>query len=323
MIKPHPQRGAALLSILLIVAALAVAALIATTAIARQTDLAKAAARRSDASWAAYSAEALALSAVGELSTLTNGQLTPLTTGLMEPVVIPVRGGVVSLEVSDASNCFNVNALGSPDEGAATLARLSWISLLGDMEIPTTDAASLANALSDWLDADSDARQGGAEDGYYLTLQPAYRAANQLMDSPRELASVLGYSKALQDALEPFICARREPLMSRLNINTLRPDQAPLLRASYSEALTLAAATRILENRPETGWPGVDQFEALPDIRTIPEGQKRTEALSTTSSMYLAEGQTVLDGGSWPFSFVISAGGGAAPTIVWRRTGEE
>lgn len=323
MTEPDPQRGAALLSILLIVAALAVAALIATTAIVRQTDLAKAASRRSDASWAAYSAEALALSAVGELSSLTSGQLTPLTAGISSPVVIPVRGGIVSLQVSDASNCFNVNALGNPEEGAATLARLSWASLLGDIGVPPTEANGLANALADWLDADSETRQGGAEDGYYLTLKPAYRTANQPMDSPRELASVSGYTKALREALEPLICARTETRMTRLNINTLRPEQAPLLRAAYSEALTLAAAARILENRPETGWSSVDQFEALPDIRTIPEGQKRTDALSITSSIYLAEGQTVLDGGSWPFSFIISATSGAAPGIVWRRMGEE
>lgn len=323
MIRPDPQRGAALLSILFIVAALAVAALMATMAITQQTTMAKAASRRADAGWAAYSAEALALSAVAEMSGLTSGQLTPLTVGLSQPVVLPLRGGVVSLQVSDASNCFNINALANPDEGAATYARLSWATLLRDLDIPASDASSLANALADWLDADSNTRQGGAEDGYYLTLSPGYRAANQPMDSPSELASVMGYTPPLRKALAPLICARPEPQMSRLNINTLRPDQAALLRATYSDALTLAAAERILLNRPDTGWASVDEFEALPDIRTIPEGQKRTEALSTLSTTYLAEGQTTLDGGSWPFSFIISAKSGAAPQTMWRRMGED
>lgn len=323
MTKPDPQRGAALLSVLLIVAALAVAALIATTAIARQTDLAKAASRRSDATWAAYSAEALALSAVQELSGMTSGQLTSTTVGLGETAIIPVRGGIVSLEINESENCFNINALGNPDEGAATLARLAWATLLQELDIPATDANYLANALADWLDADSNTRQGGAEDGYYLTLQPAYRAANQLMDSPRELASVMGYTKELREALAPLTCARPETKMTRLNINTLRPDQAALLRATYSEALTLASSMRILENRPQSGWSGVDQFELLPDIRTIPVGQKRTESLSITSSHYLAEGKATLDGGSWPFSFIIAAQNGATPRTVWRRMGEE
>ncbi|PKP83479.1 MAG: hypothetical protein CVT79_01360 [Alphaproteobacteria bacterium HGW-Alphaproteobacteria-18] len=323
MIQADPQRGAALLSIMLIVAALAVAAVIAITAIARQTDLAKAASRRSDASWAAYSAEALALSAVQEISTVTNGQLTSAATGLGEPVIIPVRGGIVALKVKEAENCFNINALGNPDEGAATFARLSWATLLQDLEISATEANNLANTLADWLDADSATRQGSAEDGYYLTLRPAYRAANQPMDSPRELASVMGYTKELREALAPLICARPDTKMTRLNINTLAPDQAALLRVAYSNALTLAAAMRILEDRPQSGWSGVDQFEALPDIRTIPEGQKRTEALSITSSHFLAEGQATLDGGSWPFSFIITADSGNTPRTVWRRMGEE
>lgn len=323
MTRPDPQRGAALLSILFIVAALAVAALVTTMAIAQQTTLAKAASRRADANWAAYSAEALALSAVVEMSGITGGQLTGLTVGLSRPVVLPLRGGVVSLQLSDASNCFNINALANPDEGAATYARLSWANLLRDLDIPATDASSLANALADWLDADSNTRQGGAEDGYYLTLRPAYRAANQPMDSPAELASVMGYTSPLRKALAPLICARPELQMTRLNINTLRPDQASLLRAAYSDALTLAAAERILQDRPDTGWASVADFEALPDIRTIPEGQKRTEALSTFSTTYLAEGQTTLDGGTWPFSFIISTSSGNAPKTIWRRMGED
>jgi general secretion pathway protein K len=323
MTPGHRQRGAALLSILLIVAALAVAALIATTAIARQTDLAKVAARRSDAAWAAHSAEALALSAVAELSALTSGQTTKQTPGLGEPIVIPVKGGVVSLEVHDAANCFNLNALANSNEEAATRARLSWASLLIDLDIPASDANSLANTLADWLDTDGNTRQGGAEDGYYLTLSPQYRAANQPMTSPRELASILGYSKSLRNALVPLVCALPDTNPAKLNINTLQPEHAPLLRAMYSEALSLDAAERILSGRPDEGWAGIEAFEAQPDIRTIPEGQKRTESLSVTSFLFLAEGQTTLDGGSWPFSFLISANGGSEPQTIWRRMGEE
>lgn len=323
MNQADSQRGAALLSILLIVAALAIAALIATTAIARQTDLAKAATRRSDAGWAAYSAEALALSAVSELSAIANGQLTPLTPGLGEPVIIPVKGGIVSLEISDATNCFNLNALASADEGAATLARLSWATLLTDLDIPATDASSLANALADWLDSDANTRQGGAEDAYYMSLTPPYRAANQIMQSPQELASVIGYTRQLREELAPLVCALPETNKTRMNINTLRPDQAALLRAMYSEALTLAAAERILADRPESGWASVAEFEALPDIRAIQEGQKLTDNLATTSSLYIVEGRTRLDAGSWPFSFLISAKGGTEPNTIWRRMGEE
>lgn len=317
------QSGAALLSILLIVAALAVAALMATTAIARQTDIAKTAARRADASWAAYSAEALAKSAVAELMTHTGGRVTLMTPNLGETVSAPVRGGFVSLEISDAANCFNLNSLAGADEGASTLARVGWTTLLRDLDVPANDATILANTLADWIDADANSRPGGAEDGYYLSLRPAYRAANRMMDSPRELASVMGYSLALRDALKPFVCALPDDRPARININTLSPEQAALLRATYSEALTLAAAERILMNRPEGGWPDVDSFERLPDIRAIPEGQKRTDAVSVTTGVFAVTGRTTLDSGVWPFSFLIAANSGSEPETIWRRMGEE
>lgn len=319
----NSQSGAALLSILLIVAALAVAALVATTAIVRQTEVAKAATRRSDAGWSAYSAEALAKSAVAELMSLTSGRVSLLTPNLGEPVAVPVKGGFVSLTVTDAANCFNLNSLANPDEGASTLARVSWATLLRDLDIPASEAATLANILADWLDSDSNSRQGGAEDGYYLSLRPPYRTANRMMDSPRELASVMGYSPALREALAPLICAFPDTRLARLNINTLDPEKAALLRAVYSETLTLAAAERILMNRPEGGWPDVADFEVVPDIRAIPEGQKRTESISVTSEVFAVSGRTLLDGGVWPFSFLIAANSGSEPETIWRRMGEE
>lgn len=323
MTRTHDQKGAALLSILMIVAALSIAALIAVSAIARQTDLSKAASRRADAGWAVYSAEAVALSAISTLQTQDAGNSLAMRLSLGERQTVPVQGGIVSLSVSDATNCFNVNALAGPEESAARMARVGWARLLQDLGLSASEANDLTDALTDWIDADSTPRTGGAEDGYYLTLSPAYRAANQRMDSPRELAAVRGYTGALREALTPLACALRQPSVSHLNINTLTPQQAPLLRALYSDAIGLAAAARILANRPQEGWANVEAFEALPDIRAIPPGQKRTDMIGTTSNLYLVEGFVSLDAGLWPFSFMIRSDGGQPARIIWRRMGEE
>ncbi|MFN4023659.1 MAG: type II secretion system minor pseudopilin GspK [Hyphomonas sp.] len=323
MSRRDHQKGAALLSILMIVAALSVAALVAVSAIARQTDLSKAASRRADAGWAVYSAEAIALSAITTLQRDAGNQSLAVRLGLGETQMVPVQGGVVSLQVSDATNCFNVNALAGPEEGAARLARLGWSRLLQDLGLSVADANDLTDALADWIDADSTPRRGGAEDGYYLTLSPPYRAANQPMDSPRELAAVRGYTGELREALAPLACTLQQPSLVRLNVDTLTPQQAPLLRASYSDAIGLAAAERILANRPMQGWGSVDAFETLPDIRAIPPGQKRTDMIGVTSNLFLVEGFVALDAGRWPFSFMIQSDGGQSPRIVWRRMGEE
>lgn len=319
----HSQRGAALLSILVLVMAMSVAAVLATTAISRQTEMIKLSRAKSDSMWAAYSAEAFAKSGISEFASLAQDQAGLLTSNMEAPLTFPVRGGYISLTLKDGMNCFNINALGSDDEGAAKIAHESWTRLLTDLDISQYEASTLANTLSDWIDKDSQARQNGAEDSYYLTLTPPYRAANQTMDSPKELAAVLGYTPALIEALEPFTCAMPETKMMKLNINSVSPQNASLLRAIYSHELSLSAAERILIDRPDIGWENVEAFETLPDIRMIPPGARRTESITTETTIFRADGNIVVEGRSWPFSFLISTETSSQPTTLWRRIGEE
>ncbi|MFN7055248.1 type II secretion system minor pseudopilin GspK [Hyphomonas sp.] len=317
------EKGAALLSVLLVVAALSAAAVVASAAIARQTDTSRAAARRADAGWAALSAEALARSAIADLMRTTAGQVNVLTPGLGEPVAFAARGGVISLSVEDAANCLNLNSFASASDAGVLTARTGMIRLLDGIGVPEGDASALADTLADWIDADSTPRARGAEDEYYLSLDPPYRTANGPLESPRELAAILGYTPALREALAPLVCALPGPAQAALNLNTLKPEQAPLLRALYAPDLRLQTAERLLEQRPTGGWRSVEDFEALPDIRTLPAGAKASSAISVSTTVFAASGLISTDGGTWPFDFIISASEGQAPRTIWRRLGED
>lgn len=319
----HAQQGAALLSILLIVSALSVAAVLATSAIARQTDLSRAAAQRADAGWAAHSAEALARSAIAELMKASQGRIAAHAPGLNEPVAFVQRGGMIRITVRDGTNCFNLNAFASDDENAVLTARRNWALLLGDLGIPTVDADALADTLADWIDADSTPRARGAEDEYYLSRSPPYRAANAPLESPRELAAILGYSAELREALSPLVCALPTPAQPALNINTLAPREAILLRALYAPQLSLETAERMVRQRPTSGWLTVEDFEALPDLRTLQPGGRRTQAIGVRSHLFAASGEVSFQGNAWPFEFLIDASDGQAPRTIWRRLGEE
>jgi general secretion pathway protein K len=321
--RKRREDGAALLSVLLIVAALSGAAVMASAAIARQTDMARAAARRADAGWAALSAEAFARSAIAELMRTTSGQVSLLTPGLGEPVSFAAKGAMITLTVRDASNCFNLNAFAADSDAAVLTARAAFIRLLEAIAVPESDAAALADTLADWVDAGASPRPRGAEDEYYLSLDPPYRAANAPLESPRELAAILGYTPALREALSPLVCALAHTDQLPLNLNTLTPADAPLLRALYAPGLRLDTAERLIAQRPPGGWPGVDDFEALGDVRTLAPGSRNTAAVSVTSTLLAARGEAVTDGGLWPFDFLISASEGQAPRTIWRRLGED
>ena len=96
--------------------------------------------------------------------------------------ILPVDGGTIKVSIEDAQSRFNLNSVGDP----ANLQVLK--KLLGELRLDPL----LADSLADWIDPDSDTRPGGAEDVYYLNLDPPYRAANQPLASIDELRLIRG-----------------------------------------------------------------------------------------------------------------------------------
>lgn len=66
------------------------------------------------------------------------------------------------------------------------------LPLLTGLEIE--NGQELINALLDWRDEDTDAREGGAESEYYNTLKPPYNAKNGPLDTIDELLLVKGFN---------------------------------------------------------------------------------------------------------------------------------
>ena len=67
--------------------------------------------------------------------------------------------------------------------------------ILAALEIE--NAQELINALLDWRDGDDDLREGGAENEYYNTLEPPYRAKNGPLDTVEEILIVSGFNAAI------------------------------------------------------------------------------------------------------------------------------
>src|SRR5206468_1414914 len=82
---------------------------------------------------------------------------------------LPVEGGTIKVSIEDAQGRFNLNSVVNP-------ANLQVLSRL--LQVLRLDP-QLANAVLDWIVTNSDALPGGAEDVYYLNLNPPYPAANR------------------------------------------------------------------------------------------------------------------------------------------------
>jgi general secretion pathway protein K len=173
---------------------------------------------------------------------------------------LPVDGGTISGKLEDLQGRFNlnnlINASGEQDE----LARKQFERLLQVLDLDPT----LAGAVVDWLDADTEIRfPDGGEDGSYTDTDPQYRTANAMVTTPSELMAVLRFDREIYTKLAPYVTVL--PSGTKLNVNTA-PD---VLLASLSENIDLSTAASLVEERAGADFVDIDQtFEDLvePDV---------------------------------------------------------
>jgi len=167
----------------------------------------------------------------------------------------PAEHAELSGTIVDEQAKFNVNNLAG--EGGANVRELvAFQRLLAVVGLP----AALADGVVDWLDADDGVTApNGAEDQYYLALNPPYRAANRRMADLAELAQVKGFDAAAVARLEPFVTAL--PADTPVNVNTASPT---VLRALLP-GLGADDVARIVEQRARRPFASRDEFvRALP-----------------------------------------------------------
>jgi general secretion pathway protein K len=312
--------------VLLIVSALSVAAYLSVETLARSTDAAKLSTRRGDAAWAARSAEAAASVLAKEILTLADGRLADGMPGLGETLTLPTPRGTLMLEINEASNCYNLNRLasvgGDGNDPAIRRDIEGYSGLLTDLGLTDPDARRLTDTLLDWMDADQLMRPSGAEDSIYALRSPPYRTSGQRLESVAELAAIEGYTPEIRERLAPFVCALPVNDQSRLNVNTLTMDQAPLLRAVMSPALGRDLPRQILQSRPAGGWASAEAFEAERLVRSVtPDARDMSRAVVTSSYLHVTA-RIIFDAGAWPFEFLLSVQPDNRVTVVWRRFGE-
>ncbi|MEO9131769.1 MAG: type II secretory pathway protein, partial [Sphingomonas sp.] len=128
------ETGAALLTVLLLVAVIAVLAGTALEKLRLSTRLGSNAVAMDQARAYSFAAETLALTKVSDLLK-ANGTRVTLAGGWSgRPIPLPVPGGVATARLTDGGNCFNLNSLvveTAPNTYAAyTPARLQFARLI-------------------------------------------------------------------------------------------------------------------------------------------------------------------------------------------------
>ena len=294
MTRIDTQRGAALLTVLMIVAAMSVAALAITRAVTDATQRSRALDSQAQLALYAVSAEEVAKARMAEVLAPLENILFAELPGLGEPQIIPVEGGAFSVTARDATNCFDINSLTTGGEGGRLVADAStqrvYQTLLSAAveDGYAADLAALVASLTDWMDSNAVPGGGGAEDSYYLSEVPSYRTSGQKLANIEELRAIRGYTPDIMQRIAPLICALPDGTITQqqqLNINTLTEDHAPLLQATLSDALSLDDVRSVIANRPQGGWATVEDLLEDSVVKRIDPTRIQVDRLGVVSSL--------------------------------------
>lgn len=177
------------------------------------------------------------------------------------PVEGPFAQGEVVGRLIDLQSRFNLNNLLNPD-GTANQPQLERFQRLLTQ---TGNDPQLAEAVIDWMDADTEMRfPGGAEDDTYLGRIPGVLAANRPFRSIGELALIEGFEAEGLAQLRPHVTAL--PEVTLVNANTATPQ----LLLALDPNMSPGDVELIVEEREESGLPDINTtFAALVDPNTL------------------------------------------------------
>ncbi len=319
------QQGAALVTVLMIVAAMAVVAMGLSQLVFASTQRAKILDQQAQMRMYAVAAEEIAKIQLAERLRPLQGAITAETPGFSQPLTIPVDGGVFVVSARDASSCFDLNRLvtgavrtgleGAPD------AEEELKAILNAAEYDFDDPDNMVTALVDWMDSDQIAQLGGAEDSYYSSFSPAFRTSGMPIEDISELLMIRGYDRGAVQAISRLSCALPKlddtPPVP-LNINTLTPDEAVLLLPIFSDAITPDEAEGLILDRPAGGWADLEAFLQEPVVAKVAPDQRRIERLGVVTSFIEVDADLVYRDQQMIYRYLFAVQPNGAISIIRR-----
>ena len=277
-LRGQGQTGAALITVLLVVAIVSVIAVNLGSQLQNNVQRTASAYQAEQSYWMWLSAEEVLSEVLVKELDSNDGIAHHQQAWAQENGPFPVAGGgQIAAKVRDMYSCFNVNSLSLTDdnEQLKTLRKKQFAALLSALQIDDYQAQQLTDALTDFVDPDMRLSGLGAEDADYEALPLPYQTANSGLVDISELRLVRGFTAAIVATIKPYVCAIPQQTALAININTLDAEHGVILVGLSQGKLSLTAATDMLNGRPDDGYENVEQAlseGSLNSLRSEVEG---------------------------------------------------
>ncbi|MGB3721300.1 MAG: type II secretion system minor pseudopilin GspK, partial [Pacificimonas sp.] len=184
------------------------------------------------------------------------------------PVTVPTATGSITIRLSDASHCFNLNSVvsGAAPNGLILnpLGVEQYVALAQAVGVDAARARANAITLADYIDTDPFPQGGGAEDAAYRSAAIPHLTPNGLIAHASELLAVSGVRAEDYAAMRPYLCALGDTGAAIINLNTMGAGDAPLLAMLAPGQISAAQARQAVAARPDTGWQDREAFWTQP-----------------------------------------------------------
>lgn len=320
------QRGVALIIVLLLLAVMVSIAASMADRLFGQFRRATNQLNYQQAYWYSVGAEALAQAGLKQ-SFKDSDTINLSQPWALEEQTYPLDYGTLKGRLVDKQACFNLNALSSVTDQNNSSSSPYLVEvfqhLLEELEVENYQAETIAQSLWEFVDGNEVSNSTvGVEDSHYESITPAYLAANSMLSDSSELRAVNQVSGDVMQKLLPYVCAIPTSDF-RLNVNTLKPEQAELLSALFYPHLAISEAKKLLENRPFDGWPTVDEMLSEAAFSGInEEALKQAKGyLAVTSAYFEMDVEIIVDDSRVRVRSLLFSNNQETATVIRRRFG--
>lgn len=247
------QRGAALITALLMVA---IAAVIAAEIFTRENFLIK---RTMTLQVDERLQNAAVVSVMWAEQQMANMNAPHAKTNNVYPIKMPTllfHGITIDADLEDAQGYFNINSVVN-NSGRQAFVRLIQLS---QPTVSLAQAKQLTSNVSNWISSSL-----SNQDDVYYKKNPPYQAAHQKMVSVSELRLVDGITAPLYQALEKNLVALPDS-NTPININTVKASVLACLSANMS----LSFAQGIVQSITGNPASSIETFEEVYHLKEYP-----------------------------------------------------
>lgn len=211
----------------------------------------------------------------------------------------------VTASISDLQGRLNLNNLFYRGQ-----VQTQWLNVYRNLLTLLKLPRSLADSLQDWMDRDNTVSGSqGAEDEYYLSLKPPYRAANAHLVQLAELKMIRGYTDKIISTLQPYVYVVND--IAAVNINTADKIvlQAAMPGVSKKEIL------RIAQQQKTRTYQSIEEFMNQDSLKNTSIDKN---LISVSSRYFKVDGSARINNYPMNLTSLIKRGIQGDTTIIYR-----